>query len=123
MAMAERDQQDGMLEDFFAAARDRAPEPSEALMARVLADAGDARRRPDAAARRDEGFWKRLGPLLGGWPGIGGLATATAAGLWIGYAGFADPADLSGGLVGAPGETVELMPQVEVFALAVGTEG
>ncbi len=122
MAMAERDQQDRRLEDFFAAARDRAPDPSEALMARILADA-EAARRLAAVARPSEGLWARLGAMLGGWQGIGGLATATAAGLWIGYAGLADPAELSGGLVGAAGETVELMPEVEVFVLAAGTEG
>ncbi len=109
-----------MLEDFLTAARARAPEPSEALMARILADA-DAIRPRRAIAKRS--LRERFGTLFGGWQGIGGLATATAAGLWIGYAGIADPGTLSGGLVEPGAETVELMPGADVFALASAVEG
>jgi hypothetical protein len=89
--MADRDtKQDAELERFFAAARG-APEPaSEALLARVLADAQAVQAAESAMAmhrggavgrRRRVGVWA----ALGGWPALGGLALATVAGLWIGF--------------------------------------
>jgi hypothetical protein len=63
------------------------------LMARVLADAQalqpalTPRQRPFAA----------LIEVLGGWPGVGGLAAASCAGFWIGIsppAGVPDAGDL-----------------------------
>lgn len=80
------------LDALFEAARAHSPAPSEAFLARVVADAAavDAARRQSAAqaaaqpgARR--GLRDRL-QAIGGWPALAGLATATVAGLWIGYA-------------------------------------
>jgi hypothetical protein len=123
--MADDDLNEDGLERFFAAARSRMPEPSEALMARVLADAEAAMvRRPDAVAVRPVARGGAIGGLLsaiGGWAGLSGLATATAAGLWIGVAGLADPVTLTGGLFGGSALSVELMPGAGSFDVAAGT--
>lgn len=86
--------EDPMLDAFFDAGRAAAPQPSAALMARVLADAGEVQ----AAALEPVGPavsaapGRRFGPLglllaaLGGWPSVAGLASAAVAGLWIGVA-------------------------------------
>jgi len=51
--------------------------------AHLVADAGDAARRsqPD----NQSGFWAVILAAIGGWPAIAGLATATVAGVWIGF--------------------------------------
>lgn len=64
------------------------PVPPDDLMARVLADAQALQPAPVAVApsvpaRRG---WESFVEMIGGWPGIGGLATAGVAGLWIGFA-------------------------------------
>ena len=130
MTMTERD--DHELEGFFRAARAAAPRPSDALMARILADAGAEMRQasvqpaPGSPEVRGSGPSDWLARLWGGWRALGGLATATVAGLWIGYAGIADPNTLTGGLIGAETSTaltVDLMPETDVTALAAGWEG
>lgn len=65
--------------------RDR-PVLPDALTARILADAESeqdrfARRKPKAAP-----VWHRWLEVIGGWPAMGGMATACAAGIWIGFA-------------------------------------
>lgn len=123
------------LEAFFAAARRAAPAPSEALMARVLADAEETLPRPaaDTAADRTAPS-ARPGPRVtglrgllgtfGGWGGLGGLATAALAGLWFGYAGPGDPASVAAMLTGGEAqETTELLPEGETIALLAGWEG
>lgn len=95
MAMDEtkHTQEDGPSNDaldvFFDAARG-APEPaSDALMARVMADAlavqTAAKAGPMLSERRHSGVIAGLWAALGGWPALGGLATATLAGVWIGF--------------------------------------
>ncbi|OYX42261.1 MAG: hypothetical protein B7Z02_12605 [Rhodobacterales bacterium 32-67-9] len=131
MAMTDPDRDDEFLEGFFRAARDARPEPSEALMARILADAeAEMPRAPEPMpvtrpAGGGAGTLSWIAAAVGGWRGIGGLATATVAGLWLGYAGGADAGFLSGGIWPADeaAATVELMPGAEVFALATGWEG
>lgn len=82
MVMTERDP----LDDFFEAGRADAPMPDAALMARVLADA-DAQTAARAASAQPRESWLRAVLRgLGGWPTVAGLATATAAGVWIGVA-------------------------------------
>ena len=75
------------LDAAFAAARDAQPEPSDALMARIMADAAAVQAGRVAAvrpsARRARRGAKVLA-LLGGWPALGGLVTATVAGVWLG---------------------------------------
>ncbi|WP_347310521.1 dihydroorotate dehydrogenase [Defluviimonas sp. SAOS-178_SWC] len=129
--MADLDRGDDFLEGCFRAARDAGPVPSGALMARILADAEAEMPRASAPqplprpAGKGGAMMSWLAAAFGGWRGIGGLATATVAGLWLGYAGLDDPALLTGGLWGDDGAnaTVELMPGAEVFALAAGWEG
>ncbi|WP_146065156.1 dihydroorotate dehydrogenase [Albidovulum inexpectatum] len=131
--MAERDMNDTALEELFTQARTAAPEPSPDLMARVMEDAARlAPRTAMAEARAGYGVVQQsrlsrvigwIKDALGGWQGIGGLATATLAGFWIGYAGLAGTATLSG--VQTSTETadmVELMPGSEFLALAWDVE-
>ena len=82
------------LEGFFAAARAAEPAPSEALMARVLADAAAAQPRvpgPVVSAPAAAPLWRRWLAALSGAVGGGamatGLASAAVAGVFIGYAG------------------------------------
>ncbi|MCB2135210.1 MAG: hypothetical protein KDE08_04585 [Rhodobacteraceae bacterium] len=106
--------QDESLEAFFAAARQAAPEPSEALLARVMSDARLAWR----PVVRAEGLWTRVLAAVGGWGALGGMATAALTGVWIGYAGIADLGAISDGFAG--GETVELLPGTEDIAFLDG---
>ncbi|WP_171178248.1 hypothetical protein [Ruegeria sp. HKCCD8929] len=97
--MAENDTD---LDALFAAARQERDFLPEDLAARMLADAqavqavrAASETAPEQAKR--PGLWSQLGSALGGWRGIGGLATACAAGVWIGLAPPAflpDPAEL-----------------------------
>jgi hypothetical protein len=84
MTMCEHQTDD--LDLAFAAARSEAMRPvPEALLARTLGDAEAelAWRKARTPAR---GGLRALLAGLGGWPGIGGLTTAAAVGLWIGVA-------------------------------------
>ena len=123
--MADKDLGEHDLDLFFAAARSRAPEPSAALMARVLAEAAaDARpatRDLPTPAPARHGAIASLMSAIGGWIGVGGLATAVGAGVWIGVAGLADPVTVAGDLFGAAPLTVELMPGADSFMVAGGT--
>lgn len=77
------DKDDAFLDELFADARADDPVPSDALRARVLADAAAAMAGEpvDAVPGR---FWPNLAALLGGWPALGGVAAAGLAGLWVG---------------------------------------
>ena len=96
---------DRELEALFAAERQREPEPSGDLMARILADAdriGAERVRPmpvSAQAQAGQGgglarFWRGLVDTLGGG-GMAGILTAALAGLWLGLAQPGDFAPLT----------------------------
>lgn len=78
------DENDGMLEGLFEAAKVQDLMPSDALMARVLQDA--AREQPVLAPfeAKKPGLMPLLWGTLGGWPAMAGLATATVAGVWMG---------------------------------------
>jgi hypothetical protein len=90
------DPNEDMLDDLFAQARQVKAPVSDDLMARVLADAVPERRPvatpPTALAS--------VLDTIGGWFTLGGLATATLAGLWIGVAPPAAVEDLTAGLLG-----------------------
>jgi hypothetical protein len=61
--------------------------PSDALMDRIVADAAAvATVLPDV--EQGPGILVRMLDALGGWPSLSGLATATIAGIYI---GFSDP--------------------------------
>lgn len=106
---------DDGLERFFEAARRMEPAPSDALMARVLADALAAQ--PVTAPRPEPrlGLWVQLREALGGWPALGGLATAGVMGLAIGVAAPAGLADLATAVLGQGTDTymVDLMPELD----------
>ncbi|KPP93637.1 MAG: hypothetical protein HLUCCA08_05530 [Rhodobacteraceae bacterium HLUCCA08] len=78
---------DKMLERLFAAARADAPVASDAFLAQVMADAAAmVPPAPVPAPRRRGPLAGFVSALAGGWAGLGGLAAATVAGLWIGMA-------------------------------------
>lgn len=76
------------LETLLDAARAAAPRPSSDLLDRIAADAALSQPRaglPRAGAP-SRGVWGQMLDSLGGWPTIGGLITATVAGVYIGIA-------------------------------------
>ena len=74
---------DNALDSLFAEARAKGAVPSDDLMARVMGDAMDAIPKPaPVAPERPRGFLA----LIGGWPSLAGLATATVAGIGFGFA-------------------------------------
>jgi hypothetical protein len=112
-AMQDRDD----LDDLFATARVSRPVPSDALMARVLADA--LAEQPKAAGAMPlvvvprAGLWSRVAGLFGGVGALAGIGSAAAAGLFIGYVQPAGLSVLDDAVLGTPLETVELMPDVD----------
>ncbi len=87
--MADTDKALEELEDLFAAARSARPGMPAHLNTAILADAARAQAgfsaaRPARAVRQPK--WRQLVEAIGGWPAMGGLAAASAAGLWIGMA-------------------------------------
>ena len=92
---------DDMLDDIFASSRSAPCVPDEALTARVLADA-QAIQAGFAATPLPEqpGLWSRILDALGGWPSVGGLATATIAGVWIGVVPPQSVSDITAAFLG-----------------------
>lgn len=120
-----RSDEDAALAPFFAAARAARPTVSAALTARILADsAAELPRAPVARAAlrapsppTRPALARRLLAALGGWGGLGGLATATLAGVWIGIAAPEPVAGLAGRIL-PPAEAallVNLMPEFDDF--------
>ncbi|MBW6505840.1 MAG: dihydroorotate dehydrogenase [Rhodobacteraceae bacterium] len=119
------------LDVLFAQACSEVPDLPPGLLARVLADADAelAARSRAAPAPRPVlrlGIMAELLALLGGWRAVSGLATATVAGVWIGFSGLSGLPDAATALFGmAATETlasVNLLPGDDVFALAMGLE-
>ncbi len=82
---------DAALDALFAdAAAQKVPEPDDALMARIMADARDnLPSRPVAAApvaAPARGFWSSLFGQIGGAPAAAGLVAVGVMGVMIGYA-------------------------------------
>lgn len=86
--MTDKRNDTGGLETHFEAARRHRAEPSDALLARVLADAQtvqDELSVPAPASRaRQRGAPMNVFRILGGWPALTGLGTAAMAGVWLG---------------------------------------
>lgn len=80
------------LDALFADARAAEAPVSDALMARVMADADTQQPRAAPAPRpaRSRSFWAQLGGIFGGALPVTGLLTAGLVGL---YSGFALPMD------------------------------
>ena len=106
-----RDLDDSELDLLFEAARDVGPLPSPDLLARVLAEAEALQPRPpelaapvppQGARAVSAGLVGGLLAAIGGWAAVAGLATATLAGVWIGYA----HPDLAAGWAVAPSAEV-----------------
>ena len=105
--MTER--QDHDIEALLDEVAGRAPPPDAAFLARMEAQARRMQPPPTGIARpgrRGGGVFD----LLGGWAGLGGLATAAATGLWL---GLAPPAALMPLFAGAV--TVDILPETAPF--------
>lgn len=126
MAESDNDPDMDWLDDMFATARQQPPHMPDALTQRMLADAlgvqgADRAIAPVHPARR--GLLAQLSDLLGGWYGLGGLAAACAAGVWLGFAppsGLPDPAGLL--IDGQTQASVDLLG-IQSLALAMAEDG
>ncbi len=108
--------QDSDLDRLLADAARRVPEPPEALMTRVLADALALQPpAPRPRARPRPGLLSRLSAALGGGPALAGLGTAAVFGIALGYL---SPATLDY-LTGAAADTAEFFPDADFLV----TEG
>jgi hypothetical protein len=107
------------LDDLFAEARRTTQPPSEALMARVLADAIEAQPKAVVAVApasvRGPGVWSRLAALFGGAGALAGMGTAAMAGLFIGFVQPEGLSVLGDAVLGTPLETVELVSSVDTL--------
>lgn len=127
MAMTDRFEfEDTDLERFFRAARTAAPEPPAAFLTRLAAQAEavqaetvQARAVPARAARPRLGLVSALAAAFGGWAALGGMATATVAGLWIGLAGAPTLVQAVGLGSTVSAEADSYLPDADVLALAV----
>lgn len=111
--------QDDELDRLLSAAARTAPQPSDALMQRVLADAlalqpQPAALRPAPVPARTNRF-SRFFRSLGGGPALAGLGTAAAFGLVLGYL---SPTTLDY-LTGATADAAEFFPDADFLT----TEG
>lgn len=126
------DLQADLLAATFAAARQSPPEPSAEFMARILAE-GLAQQPPARAVAPVQahglgsggGVLAQLLAMLGGWRGIGGMATAALTGVWIGFAGMGQLGDIAAGYLGTADAlgTVDLLPDTDVLAMMLDQEG
>ena len=93
MTTTEEDRELRDLEAFFEAALDAEPDPSEALMAKIMADAdavADSWAEDIQPARG--GLIRGFLDAIGGWPAASGIVTAGLVGVVV---GFSPPAMLS----------------------------
>ncbi|WP_235008508.1 dihydroorotate dehydrogenase [Candidatus Halocynthiibacter alkanivorans] len=101
---------DFVLDDFFAAAKAEAPQPSDDLMSRIMADA-DAVAAERAAAvstrvrtPRRNGLLRAALAALGGWGAVAALSTAAVAGVGVGLSSPDTLYDLSSLYLGTSAE-------------------
>lgn len=84
--MTDTDKEMIELDVFFDAARRETMHLPDGLADRVLADAVQVQQGwQTPAPKMRPGILRQLYDMLGGWPAIGGLATACAAGVWLGF--------------------------------------
>lgn len=116
---------DDDLENLFATARADVPRPSAGLTARVLADAEGLmtaaperlaipRPAPERAAPERPGLWAALSAAFGGSGALAGMATATVAGFYI---GFAQPVNtgLVTSVLGGEIAELDMMPGIDAL--------
>ncbi len=102
------------LDDLFAAARADRPQPSDALMQRVLADALAEQPRPAPRPIPRPGLLARIAAAFGGGPALAGVCSAAVAGLVIGYLNPVTYDYLTGGQTGT--ELVDLFPATDFLS-------
>lgn len=106
------------LDDLLAEAGRTAPQPSPALMQRVLADATRLQPRPAALPERraQHGFWAGLAAVFGGGAALAGVGSAAVAGLFF---GFVQPAVLTNAASTLTAsntiDSVDLMPGLDAL--------
>lgn len=111
------DQDDNLLDQLFAQARGRDAVPSDALMGRIAADAVANLTGPAPAPARGGGLIATLVGILGGWPAVSGLAAATVAGIWIGFAPPQSLDSFAGDLLGSSDVVVPFLELSDPFGL------
>jgi len=105
------------LEALFAEAAGAPVVPSAALLDRVMADADRISGARGQRAPARPGWLAALIATLGGWPAVAGLATATVAGIWIGYAAPDTLNQLTDGYLAVGSyEFGDLLPAVDLAA-------
>ena len=111
---------DALLALAAQAAQVAAVAPSADLMARIVADADAVAEAREAsiepgARSRPRGRMRALLVAIGGWPAMAGLATATVAGVWIGYASPDTLDGIASGLVASQTiyEVGDFMPTLD----------
>lgn len=109
------------LDSLFAEARGQTPEETEALMARVVADAIMHQPRPTTLpvrreTRQEAGFWSRTAGALGGKGVLAGLATAMMVGAMIGFTQAPSLTVFTDSIFAqTPLDAVELMPGIDAI--------
>lgn len=107
------------LDALFAAAKADVAEPSQALMARVMADAAEHQPKPTQRQARPSapvlGFWAGLAAVFGGGGALAGIGSAAIAGLFLGFVQPLDLAVISESLASVTLDSVELMPGVDAL--------
>jgi hypothetical protein len=112
--------QDDDLDQLFAEAKGRAPQPSQALMARVLTDALQALPVTEPVRKVPQpSLWARFSAQFGGVPTVVGLCSAAIMGVVVGYADPTTLDYLTTGFAADPLDGADLFPTTDLIA----TEG
>lgn len=105
------------LDSLLAAAASARPDPSAALIDRVLADAYALQPPPALAVSRASasrrGLLARWAAALGGAPVLAGVCTAAMAGITLGYLNPTTYDYLTGGLADTATDAVDLFPTTD----------
>jgi len=121
--MADKHEDFDDLERLFEQGRREAGQLPEELSRRIMADAMrvQAGFSTPTQAVAEPGPWAQFVAALGGWPAMGGLATACAAGVWIGLAAPSFLPDL-GGFVAQDSSDIDLI-DLDGLVMALSEEG
>ncbi len=85
MSGSEKSSDDFDLDALFDEARQASPVASSDLMQRISKDAALVQTKEEAVVAPTTSWLKRGFAALGGWPALGGLATAAVTGVYIGF--------------------------------------
>ena len=105
------------LDDLFAGARRASMQPSEALMARVLADGAALQGGPAVvmAVAPRAGWLAGLAALFGGAGSLVGVGSAAVAGLFFGFVQPDSLGSVADIWAGVTVDQVDLMPQLDML--------